>query len=86
MLEGAVSVTRPGRFGNPYPVGAEYEDKGRRIGIVTPETCLPFFRLYAEQRLAMDAEWLEPLRGKDLACWCKEGPCHADILLELANR
>lgn len=30
---------------------------------------------------------LEPLRGKDLACWCKEGaPCHADILLELANQ
>ena len=27
------------------------------------------------------------LRGKDLACWCAEGqPCHADILLELANQ
>src|SRR5687768_14005780 len=25
---------------------------------------------------------LEPLRGKNLACWCREGaPCHADILL-----
>lgn len=30
--------------------------------------------------------WLAPLRGKDLACWCKIGdPCHADILLRLAN-
>jgi hypothetical protein len=27
------------------------------------------------------------LRGKNLACWCKQGePCHADVLLELANR
>lgn len=27
------------------------------------------------------------LRGKDLACWCALGdPCHADVLLELANR
>lgn len=27
------------------------------------------------------------LRGKDLACWCRPGePCHADVLLELANR
>ena len=27
------------------------------------------------------------LRGRDLACWCKLGePCHADVLLELANR
>jgi hypothetical protein len=26
------------------------------------------------------------LRGKNLACWCKIGsPCHADVLLELAN-
>jgi hypothetical protein len=26
------------------------------------------------------------LRGKNLACWCKIGaPCHADILLDLAN-
>ena len=36
---------------------------------------------------------LDHLRGKDLACWCPledaEGnrvPCHADVLLELANR
>jgi hypothetical protein len=29
---------------------------------------------------------LEPLRGKDLACWCPlSEPCHADVLLELAN-
>jgi len=26
------------------------------------------------------------LRGKDLACWCQlDQPCHADVLLELAN-
>ena len=31
--------------------------------------------------------WLAPLRGRDLACWCPVGdPCHADVLLELANR
>jgi hypothetical protein len=30
---------------------------------------------------------LHELRGKDLACWCPIGsPCHADVLLELANR
>lgn len=26
------------------------------------------------------------LAGRDLACWCKPGdPCHADVLLEVAN-
>ena len=32
-------------------------------------------------------ERLPELQGKNLACWCKPGaPCHADVLLELANR
>lgn len=27
------------------------------------------------------------LRGRNLACWCApDAPCHADVLLELANR
>ena len=27
------------------------------------------------------------LRGKNLACWCRlDQPCHADVLLEIANR
>lgn len=31
-------------------------------------------------------EWLAPLRGRDLACWCPiDQPCHADVLLELTN-
>jgi hypothetical protein len=31
-------------------------------------------------------EWLKPLRGKDLACFCPlDQPCHADVLLRLAN-
>ena len=36
--------------------------------------------------------WLSELRGKNLACWCplvdargRPVPCHADVLLELAN-
>jgi hypothetical protein len=29
---------------------------------------------------------LDQLRGHDLCCWCKPGqPCHADVLLRLAN-
>lgn len=30
--------------------------------------------------------WLAELRGRNLACWCPvDQPCHADVLLELAN-
>jgi hypothetical protein len=28
---------------------------------------------------------LATLRGHDLACWCPPGPCHADVLIRLAN-
>jgi hypothetical protein len=38
-------------------------------------------------RRARLVEGLPSLRGKNLACWCKlDAPCHADVLLELANR
>ncbi len=53
------------------------------------------FREYAMKRMAEDPEWLAPLRGHDLVCWCPlvdregrpywKGRCHADVLLELAN-
>lgn len=31
-------------------------------------------------------ECVSELRGKNLACWCEKGkPCHANVLLEMAN-
>ena len=29
---------------------------------------------------------LPELRGMDLICWCAPWPCHANVLLDLANR
>ena len=38
----------------------------------------------SDAHLALDPS---ELRGRDLACWCPlDQPCHADVLLELANR
>jgi hypothetical protein len=56
--------------------------------VVTAENCLSLFESYCYYMLnGVDENWLEPLRGKDLACFCKEGaPCHGDILLRLANK
>lgn len=37
-------------------------------------------------RRALILSRLPELRGRSLACWCKPGcPCHADVLLEIAN-
>lgn len=36
---------------------------------------------------AINLAEIEELRGRDLVCWCPlDQPCHADVLLELANR
>jgi hypothetical protein len=44
-----------------------------------------FGGLFPEKRMALLAN-LWQLRGKNLACSCDQnGPCHADVLLRLAN-
>lgn len=85
----AVSVARPGRWGNPYKAGPEINTGGCRIPEITPERAVALFRARWEQALRT---WpsartaIEELRGKNLACWCRpDQPCHADVLLELAN-
>lgn len=90
----AVIVARPGPWGNPFRVGihgtaeecvARYRDLATGLIDVTKPPC-PH---YGEQVAAQDhiREQLHTLRGRDLACWCPlDQPCHADVLLELANR
>lgn len=70
-----VYVGRPSRFGNPFEIGkhgtrAEVIEKYRRVLLSQPE-------------LVRDVK--KTLRGRDLECWCAPLPCHADVLLEVAN-
>lgn len=96
----AVVVARPSRWGNFYRVGEPMcRATIRRWGhsyrqFDGLDHCCPD-RAEAVRRfgavLAFDeAIWptlREQLAGKDLACWCPlDQPCHADVLLELANR
>jgi hypothetical protein len=72
----AVVVSRPSRWGNPFPVKAN----GRERAIALYEAHL---RKTYGKRLG---KALQPLHGKNLACWCAHDlPCHADLLLRLAN-
>ncbi len=49
------------------------------------EACTPPFRALSGA-LDFDPHEIARLRGKSLACWCRlDQPCHADVLLELAN-
>lgn len=82
MPEGAVYVGRPSRWGNHYRVGADYDGTP-----MTADDAVWYFRRFLEKVMP---EWIQDaraeLRGKDLACWCPlDQPCHADVLLEIAN-
>ena len=84
-------VGRGSLYGNHYRVARTRRelDGGDPLIVATPEEAVERFR-----------EWLETTRegrhvgdsarrllwGLDLACWCPPGqPCHADVLLEIAN-
>jgi len=72
---GAVYVGRPTKWGNPFTV----ESFGR-------EECLRLYRIWLDKMIEQGKLNLAELRGKDLVCWCSPEPCHADILMERANK
>lgn len=72
MPENAVYVGRGSKWGNPCKV----ENESQRAAAVS------WFEAHVLPGLDVSE-----LRGKDLACWCRPGQvCHADSLLEAANR
>lgn len=91
MPDNTVKVDRTTRWGNPFAV-TEDRTRGEAVGAfrtwLTVDGCdadMP------ETKLCI-LDSLDELRGKNLACWCPledaEGrrvPCHADVLLEIAN-
>ena len=70
-----VRVDRGTKWGNPFVIGRD----GTRRDVI---------RRYREYLAGNPylTFCLSELRGQNLACWCAPLPCHADILLEAANR
>lgn len=100
MPPNSIYVGRPSPWGNPWKVDPpelnhelaviEFENTIDRIllGKVTEAEVLghskPPFNIRTEAQLRA---WLEPLRGKDLVCWCGlYQPCHADYLIKVCKK
>jgi hypothetical protein len=96
MPKGAVYVGRPTKWGNPYrwqeyptvghvdgePVGISDADR-RRHAVADFRYLLLCGGSYGYPTINVIRR---ELVGKDLLCWCPEGqPCHADLLLQVAN-
>lgn len=92
MPPNTVSVTRPGPYGNPFVVGEypalAYSQMWNK-SVPDAATAVRLFRTLLVQALLThdsSVDTLLKLRGKNLACFCAlDQPCHADVLLELAN-
>ncbi|MGA2491890.1 MAG: DUF4326 domain-containing protein [Roseiarcus sp.] len=88
----AVSVARPGRYGNLFKVGlatcgcrSAGECGHNAFNCETAAEAVEQFRSIPRSERRLE-EIRRDLAGRNLACWCNLGePCHADVLLELAN-
>lgn len=95
MPPNTVMVSRPSKWGNQWTVGlipcncrsaGECEHNRFRC-----ETAAEAVNAYRELRCTVGCktyrEAKTELKGKNLACWCAlDKPCHADALLEIANK
>lgn len=77
MPEGAVYVGRPTRWGNPFPHDGTAAGRAEVVAA---------YRDLVDADPALQAAARRLLAGRDLACWCPlDQPCHADVLLDVAN-
>lgn len=93
MPADTVNVARPGPWGNPFIIGEDVKTAAEAVesfrylcgGLVdlgVNRSCV-----FRQRRFLNHANrHLDKLRGKDLACWCRDKPCHADVLLELLEK
>ena len=89
----AVIVARPHEWSNPFRVGdtatvmdAQNEPK---VVVISPALAVALFDSWLMTTCGpgIDEQIVRELGGRDLACWCRlDQPCHADVLLRIANQ
>lgn len=91
---GAVVVSRPSKWGNPFQVGVDgtrEECVKLYQALLRGYICLTKSPTVQQQEAVRDhvAAHIGELKGKALACWCPLSgdywSCHANVLLDLAN-
>lgn len=86
----AAKVDRATKWGNPFVVGRD-GDRNSCVYLygllMAGYVCLTQKATPEEQEAAVKyiREHRHEIRGKNLACWCRGAPCHADILLPIVN-
>lgn len=79
---GAVYVGRPTKWGNPF---SHLPSKTATYVVETREEAVIRYREWLLEQPELLSQ-LSELEGKDLVCWCAPLPCHAVVLVDMANR
>lgn len=79
----AVYVGRPSKWGNPYTHLKTHSLA--EIVVATKNEAIAAYEAWLLDNPALLASVKTELAGKDLVCWCAPRPCHADVLLRIAN-
>ena len=83
----AVYVGRPSKWGNPMTIKEVTRLFPSYDKFEAHQAAKEWYRTYlAVPENDVLRSCLYELKGKDLVCWCAPLPCHADVLLELANK
>jgi hypothetical protein len=79
-----VCVTRGTKYGNPFKIGDPHPVTGEPM---TGDQVIHLHEQSVDAVLAEDPDYLEPLRGRNVACFCSlSSRCHADTLLRKSNQ
>lgn len=78
----AIYIGRPSIWGNPF---SHLEGTLAEFRVNSREEAIAAYRLYLMNQPELIQRAKTELRGRDLVCWCNPGPCHGDILIEVAN-
>lgn len=78
----AVYVGRPSKWSNPF---SHLPSKLAEYKVATREEAIKKYIMWIETRGILQRQIKLELKGKDLVCFCAPKPCHADILLKIAN-
>ena len=86
LPENTISVTQPGKWGNPFKLYTTGYGVDRNEITITPDKILRVYEEWLDSQIRHGRLNLAEIRGFDLACFCKEGnPCHGDVLIRKAN-
>ncbi|MBE3119156.1 MAG: DUF4326 domain-containing protein [Candidatus Atribacteria bacterium] len=80
-----VIVARPTKYGNHVATAFGYHKRSEAVALYREWLTSNTVAWHPELRDSV-LNSLHTLRGKNLACWCAlNQPCHADVLLGIAN-